>query len=139
MKTAEDYKKEYHARVLQHEETHERFVKNFPKLFKDIDQGNIDVPRGWDTVVFQLCEKLSEYPIQVVQIKQKFATLRVYLSRDTKFNVDEETNAHIHALIRAAEEEVDGICEECGDTADIKKTQYGFIQNLCPKCTHEKS
>lgn len=66
---------------------------------------------------------ISELP-QVVQIKEKFGTLRVYMNN---------TNDVLEDIVFSYSSESISICEECGNPGE-QKTYYGWIKTLCSVC-----
>ena len=61
---------------------------------------------------------------QISDIKDKYATLRIYGSFS-----DEQ-----YKIIDQAEKECDETCEWCGSKEDVKTIDYGWIYNLCIEC-----
>lgn len=49
----------------------------YPKICNNVYCG-ASVPASWEVIVFAALEKLKDYPIQIVQIKSKFESLRMY-------------------------------------------------------------
>ncbi len=114
---------------------------DFPLLYRD---GDGDARRtcmvwcfpgdGWEPLIRRLSEKLEPLiaalpedernECRAAQVKEKFGTLRFYMSLET----DE-----MHSLILQAEEESARTCEDCG--APGKRTRGGWIRTLCPEHT----
>lgn len=62
----------------------------------------------------------------VTDIKEKFATLRIYGS----------FHSEIHEIIRLAETACSKTCQHCGSTGeDVKRINAGWVYNLCATCT----
>ena len=91
---------------------------------------SIDVGKGWDAIVFDLHEKLlaADPTFSYCQIKEKYGSLRVYL---TKHN--DETNT----LIRAAAARADATCESCGAAGVLHVSRRRWYRTLCPSCASE--
>lgn len=68
----------------------------------------------------------ANYP-RVVQVKEKFATLRYYMSASTDKMED---------MIREAEQESAVTCEECGQPGVCRSG--GWLKTLCDKCATEE-
>jgi hypothetical protein len=66
-------------------------------------------------------------PVKVVQVKEKFGTLRFYIDGG---------DDHIRGLIDQAETMSNHICEECGDVGH--KRGKGWIKVLCDKHAKDK-
>ena len=128
----------------------EELFDKYPKLFtqKDltIEQSpmawGITCGDGWYNILDTLCNRITKYiksnknvgkeanddwedidpenPVQFVQIKEKFGTLRVYI------NWGDET---IYELIAFAEEMSSVTCEECGAPGELM-TQ-GWYKTCC--------
>lgn len=62
--------------------------------------------------------------INITQIKQKFAGLRVYGT----------FNDEIQKVINEAEVICNNTCEYCGTTGTTNTMVKGWLRNLCPKC-----
>lgn len=71
-----------------------------------------------------------EYP-QIVQIKEKFGQLRVYLD-----HTDRRIFERIHGMIRFAEYMSGHICENCGNRGTIRRDRM-WIQTLCDICNEK--
>ena len=67
------------------------------------------------------CEKYEAFYPRASQVKEKYATLRMYLSCGTDEMFD---------LIDEAEEASDKTCEECGNSGSIRNN-CGWFATLC--------
>ena len=76
---------------------------------------------GWRKIVQVLIDYCHEHGIEILQIKEKFASLRFYY---TPFN------EKFAKLVDTAERECEHNCEWCGKTEAVK-TQGGLINTLC--------
>lgn len=105
----------------------------------DEDMGlcNYNWGAGWDSIVIDCFEKVktinetiaSEYPVQVVQIKEKFGGLRFYL------NLYPE---EIIKFIEERERESFRVCEDCGSNDPlVRRRGKSWIRTLCVKCGNE--
>lgn len=99
----------------------------FPRLFREPDRYDFTCGEGWKGIVTDLLEKLDALPLpplKILQIKQKFGELRVYVDGGS-----EETSQ----LIREAEAACQNVCEGCG-VPGAKTNEGGWIRTLCPSC-----
>jgi len=105
------------------------FKNKYPKLFGD-DLISFDCGDGWKDIIDRLLAKIYDEAIKidthVVQVKEKFGGLRVYLGRENEF---------ISEAIRAAEKEAINTCEHCVAKEKIT-TEGGWLKTLCGQC-HE--
>ena len=77
---------------------------------------------GWNEILDYLLTGLSE-GVQVLQIKEKFGTLRCYLSGGTDAD---------YMLVRIAEEESARTCDACGARGRLRGK--GWFATLCDNC-----
>ena len=124
----------------------EYLIKKFPKLYNHTDecpfnQWKFECNDGWFKLIYWLSAYLQNYidqnntwaekypsetnklveQIKVVQVKEKFATLRYYVSGG-----DEHTNAVISFV-----EYISGyVCEYTGKTDDVVQYKKGWIKTL---------
>jgi hypothetical protein len=115
------------------------FEKLFPVLFRNCYCG-CGAGEGWYDLVYELCveiEKIAKekglsgenYP-QVVQIKEKFGSLRFYLDYGCK---------EIYDAIEKSEKQSGTICEFCGKPAEVKSTFTGWLKCACDDCLRERN
>jgi hypothetical protein len=85
-----------------------------------------DVGPGWHKILFQLHYDLVKLnpSYEVVQVKEKFGGLRVYL-RDEPSDVAE--------LLSAAEVQSWATCELCGEPGKLYPTGTGWIKAVCDR------
>jgi len=126
----------------------EKLVKEFPDLFMDNDQctcpWGLECSEGWHPFIYELIKQLDkinksnqnhkkynpefEYVlIKVLQIKEKFGTLRCYISGDDR----------AFGVVSAYEHLSQYICEYCGitkATADVKARGGSWLKCLCKEC-----
>ena len=121
---------------------------------------------GWYGLIHDLCESITkiyeseEMPIDIVvlQVKQKFATLRFYyefddtpcpiqaldfLGNETSLrltpdnSIDEKKQKlrkDIAALVRFYEKKSASICEICGIEGERRKVTPYYVRTLCERC-----
>lgn len=114
-------------------------LEEFPELYwqynLDMKQTamcwGFDVGDGWFDLIYKLSQDLKplaikynkeygpEYKFAVVQVKEKFGTLRYYINAGT----DE-----IHDLIFEAENKSEIICEICGQPGMINKGPWYMVR-----------
>lgn len=121
-----------------------KLVKEFPNLYADMYGSpsqtcmawGIDTGPGWYDLIYQLSQNLERMILalpeegrkeyKAAQVKEKFGTLRFYMSAYTKEignTIDEAEHASAH------------ICEECGQGGEVRPG--GWIKVLCDVC-HQK-
>jgi len=80
---------------------------------------------GWSKIIDMLYDELPiPDKIQVHQVKEKFGTLRFYISGATKEQ---------YAIIDKAEAMSEITCENCGEPGTVKNRGY-WLTCLCQKC-----
>jgi len=109
---------------------------NYPTLFK---QKPIELwcPTGWQPLVTTLCKYLIaiKADISIIQIKEKFGTLRFYYQLNAKSPVNKaelELESHIAAVVQFAEYCSGTICQNDGNPGT--KHDSGWLKTLCTKC-----
>ncbi|TKI69370.1 hypothetical protein FCU45_07595 [Sulfurimonas crateris] len=115
-------------------------IKKYPQIYgtppydpmKSLLSFGFEVGRGWFPLIAKLSEDIQkildsdpELNIRVVQVKEKYGSLRFYAHGDTGREID--------ALIEKAEEESENICENCGKPAVPQKSK-GWIKTRCEEC-----
>ncbi len=108
------------------------FEAEFPLLFGRDGFVSFGAGEGWFQLLWGLCadlEKLNRTraeeglpPLRAIQIKEKFAELKVYLG---------PTNSEARARISLATLASRRICEWCGKPGDTCDTR-GWYKTLCP-------
>lgn len=87
---------------------------------------------GWHDIILNLDKKLKmldpEY--EILQIKEKFGSLRYYYESNVKITAVKEA---MDRYVRNAELQSARTCERCGLDADIKKIKYTY-KAICKKC-----
>ncbi len=113
---------------LEQERTH---LQNRDAPFQPIAFG-LECGDGWFDLILNLVkdievilERETKQDIVVCQIKEKFRTLRFYISSGT---------AEIYDRISVAEAESGNICELCGKVGDVKNKASGWLTCLCEEC-----
>lgn len=109
-------------------------VSKYPRLFKTYKW--IECGKGWNTILEHAFWLIDNHigrvsneereTFEVVQVKEKFGTLRCYTST---------TDDYISGVIAMAESISCSTCEHCGMPG--KRRSRGWIQTLCDKCWDE--
>lgn len=105
-----------------------RLKASFPELFQDISPWGFGCESGWEILLTQLCGRLDALALlelRVVQVKEKYGTLRFYVHGST----DE-----VQAMIRQAEAESAKTCEWCGAPGQMRESERRYFLTLCPPC-----
>lgn len=122
-------------------ELDDALVRDFPHLYKDRNAPmNVTCMcwgfpgDGWEPIIRKLSEKLTELINHLpkeyyyaVQVKEKFASLRFYMSATTEEMLD---------VIDEAEKESLKTCEYCGKPGEMRSDKF-WLKTLCDEC-HEK-
>jgi hypothetical protein len=114
--------------------TSEEFYQKFPNLFPPVwgdQKAPITIGEGWEGLVERTLEQLSPLKVQVLQIKEKFGGLRIY--------VGGEDSEVAWTIIREAELEADRTCEKCGTQEGVTIGGRGWIRTLCGECRKGKA
>lgn len=87
---------------------------------------------GWATLVTELDAALREIApdIAYLDIKEKYAALRVYTTHDS--------NPAVQELTDSAERRSETICESCGSPGTMHKSLMGWYRTLCPTCATQR-
>lgn len=118
-----------------------RLCHEFPNLFQDYGKDpsstcmtwGCSISDGWFKLLYKLCKDIKaqtshwseedKQKLKFVQIKEKFGSLRIYMSMCSPL---------VEVLIDQAERKSAKICEYCGKKG--KFTNDGWIKVLCKRC-----
>lgn len=103
--------------------TYRRFFKTDPKdLQKTLMGFGFEVDDGWFELVRECLERLSAIPeeIEIIQIKEKFGSLRVYLDGPSE----------AHQLSEEFSDRSAFVCESCGTPGETRNV-HGWYSTLC--------
>ena len=113
------------------QELDEYLCKVFPKIFAERNLPmqetamcwGFDCGDGWFNIINQLCQNIQHHidwknkekevvaQVVVSQVKEKYGTLRFYMTVESK---------EMSSLIREAEEKSSTTCEVCGEQGEIR-------------------
>lgn len=103
-----------------------------------MEEEDFECGKGWYPIIHEVLNHINrinetiedeEKKIKVVQIKEKFGGLRIY--------VDNRTD-ELHDIIRQAEEKAHNTCELCGSTEKVGVLNMnGWIYGICQSCAKE--
>ena len=122
------------------EEFDNLLVKTFPNLYKDRNASARETCMcwgfpgdGWFLIIWNLSEKIEKIILSLPedqraqvcasQVKEKFGTLRFYMSASSK---------EIESFIDEAEKLSETTCEDCGFHGQTRSG--GWIRTLCNGC-----
>jgi hypothetical protein len=114
----------------------------FPRLYKDKDAPitqslipfGFECGDGWFQLIWDLSEKLEkliegfgeiEYPPKAVQVKEKYGTLRFYMT---------STNGIMDKFIDEAENRSAHTCEVCGRRGKIRGSRWSYCACIYHTC-----
>jgi hypothetical protein len=85
---------------------------------------------GWHGILSDLGRALDGLPVRAVQVKEKFGTLRIYITEDE--DLSEDTRTFANAALREAERASSITCEECGSPGSMVRGSWW--RTLCLSC-----
>lgn len=95
----------------------------------DLEQGLESVGPGWADLI-RIAFALKPDDVRIVQVKEKFAHLRIY----TNSLKNEDFNKVLNLLDRLS-----GItCEDCGKKGTLDN-RYPYIRTLCTQCKRRRA
>lgn len=90
---------------------------------------------GWRKLLEKLIQDLNTLQIayEILQVKEKFATLRFYASVKSE---DKDKIKQFHEIIARAEEASSKICENCGTMDGVTDDAWNgyWLKTLCQPC-----
>ena len=124
----------------------ERLYNKFPLLYQDKDKSpkqslmcfGFECSDGWFNLIYELSSKLEPmiqkfidtnpdvdgYVPRAIQVKEKYGTLRFYITTGTDEMFD---------IIEEAETKSADICENCGKPGKMRSDGY-WLSTQCDKC-----
>ncbi|KAF2655603.1 hypothetical protein K491DRAFT_423291 [Lophiostoma macrostomum CBS 122681] len=124
-----------------------KLLEDFPDLYPNRDPSITDYAPfqfecadGWYNIIYRLSyqlasiiandESLAGKNVKVFQVKEKFGTMRFYMSRYTN---------EVHEAIAKAQEESAKTCETCGVDGDgVGLKTDGWVRTICEECEVER-
>ena len=127
-------------------ELQEKIINKYPDLFVDYSDDPAEsclawglvVDDGWYQLVDNLCNTIEQYlndnpkveKVAILQVKEKFGTLRFFYSGGDDF---------IRGLVCMAEIMSSKICEKCGTNQNVELiSDTGWLTTLCINCTNDR-
>lgn len=114
----------------------DRFVQENMERWADA------VDKGWRPIVQEALERIGNLweanglaleDLAVLEVKEKFGTLRMYVSYfDAADSVDDDIAESLEVIVDWAESKSSVICEVCGEYGQRRAT--GYIRCLCEDC-----
>ena len=88
---------------------------------------------GWNEIIIRCNRKLEmlDPDYKILQIKEKFGTLRYYYQSDVKTVAVKEA---MDRYVRQAELESAKTCELCGEEGYISNRKMGWMKTRCDDC-----
>lgn len=112
----------------------QQLLSDFPTLF-NLFRNKFECSDGWYSLVYQMAKELSQLTgISVIQVKEKFARLTVYVEPvDNAVAQDVITKAY--EIIGRYSTYSKTICEICGTDKEVKTWNDTYwIRTLCSDC-----
>ena len=88
--------------------------------------------RGWHSFIFPVLERVEEEGFELLQIKEKFGGLRLYVQAPE--GASKETITAVYDLVRSAETESYRTCEECGKPGTKVLVEDCWWKTRCKDC-----
>ena len=93
----------------------------------------IECNYGWYGLILPILTEIKEYnkdkeiedQVHILQIKEKFGSLCIYLDNAPEY---------IRDMVRKAEKNSYLICEDCGSPINVTTKGPGWIRTLCKEC-----
>lgn len=108
------------------QELEQNLKNDFPELFSELE--GFQCKDGWFNLIWNLSNTVSfhckslpnelQNQIKVVQVKEKFGSLRYYTNHSTPF---------IDGAIALAESLSHSVCETCGNRGEIRVVKYYYF------------
>lgn len=99
------------------------------------------VPAGWHHLVEEMHARLKEIdPLyQLLQAKEKFGTLRYYISTSPQGTVEEKNELikRLQDVVSEYEVRSETVCERCGNEGALHANASGWRKTLCESCAKE--
>ena len=88
---------------------------------------------GWHRLIDEAYDTIenSGLLVSVVQVKEKFGTLRIYFSLPT--DATQEDYKKVHSILDTVSEKSAKTCEYCGKPGELDWT-FAWAKCRCPEC-----
>lgn len=116
--------------------THAELVERLtPRLAYEDPGIYLDIPAGWVGLIDSLDRSIAkQHPgYKILQVKEKFGGLRFYVWQE------DDSDALMEPLIRAAEQTSLTICQKCGELGKLRLIESRLYATLCDEHTPEDS
>lgn len=102
----------------------EKYPKNFENCIE------VYIPSGWTDIINTCIDEIIELDpdIQILQIKEKFAELRIYVSGTTQA---------VYKILEKYNDKISNTCQLCGKEGELRINR-GWYSILCDNCQNEK-
>lgn len=103
-------------------ENSQRLIESYPELLhKDF---HFECGDGWFDIINEMLRRVKEssFPQKVIQIKEKYGYMFVYLY---------QSNQELQDIINDAREKSKSTCEICGNAGGPSSTEYGIVYARC--------
>ena len=115
------------------EEFLDRMISSYPNLDLNKTKYGFEINDGWNHIIEEVCDKLSNFNIKIVQVKQKMGDLVIYIDKYEEMNNNEKEE--VNKIIEDAAKKAESTCENCGSiNKTVSLRNENFIENLCDKC-----
>ena len=95
------------------------------RAFPEVGDGWYNLLRNLSLELYEALDKEEIEDISILQIKEKFGTLRYYASC---------TSNKAEDIIQKYEDLSGDTCEDCGNVGDIAKQSGGWVRTICKSC-----
>ena len=105
----------------------------YPKFKLNELKWGFEISECWNYIIEEVCDKLSNYSVKIVQVKQKMGDLVIYIDKNEEMNNNDKEE--INKIIEDAVKKAESTCENCGSiNKTVSLRNENFIENLCDKC-----
>jgi hypothetical protein len=96
----------------------------------DREYAKMCVGAGWHSLVDEAFDYFEEQAVEVIQVKEKFGQLRIYV---TSASDEMYVSENVYAKIAEIEGRSGRMCECCGQPAE-QRTKGGWVKTICIPC-----
>ena len=114
---------------------YDHFRAMYPKFFDEFRLISFDCGWGWSPLLKEALDKVQDLGVRicVVQVKEKFGGLRVYVDPHEQTDHEEPRWPEVENILESAQVKSFKTCEGCGTTEEVT-TSGGWLKTLCPTC-----